>query len=94
MKINIQFLFLKIEIIMYLEFSQNPTKCFLKMSGELPAETLKTHTYAHAVLDRPTLKDVYERTFRKKKKTFQGMSSISNLSNLENNVKRVHTSSH
>ena len=49
----------------------------------------------HTPSDRPTLKDVYERTFRKKK-TFQGMSSISNLSNLENNVNEftlVHTRS-
>jgi hypothetical protein len=56
------------------------------MSGKLPTKTLKPHTNAHAVRDRPTLKDVYQRTFRSG--SFQGLSSISNK------LKRVLTSSH
>ena len=62
------------------------------MSKKLPAKTLKSHTNAHTVRDRPTLQDVYERTFRPG--LFQGLSNISNMSNMENKLKRVLTSSH
>jgi hypothetical protein len=56
------------------------------MSKELPAKTLKLHTNAHAVRDRPTLKDGDERIFRNG--LFCGLSSnTSNYSKMSNKVK-------
>ena len=59
------------------------------MMKKLTTMALKPHTNAHAVRDRPTLKDVRERTFRSG--SFQGLS---NMFNMPNKFKRVQTSSY